>query len=66
MTPRGPMPTVSYDGNTYKLRSRRTTIPDFTAMRRMEALVWLNRNTTARGYSKTPAQRFPTIQLVTA
>lgn len=64
--PRGPMPTVTYDGNTYKLRSRQTTIPDLAAMRRIEALVWLNRNTTPRGYSKAPAQRLPTIQLVTA
>jgi hypothetical protein len=49
MTPR---PTVTYDGNTYCLRSSRTEIPDLDSMERMAALIWLNRNTVARGYSR--------------
>jgi hypothetical protein len=48
-TETGPMPTVTYDGTTYKLRSRKTEIPDFDAMGRLGALVWINRNTTRRG-----------------
>ncbi len=44
-----PMPTVTYDGTTYKLRSRGTAIPDLDAMPRLHALVWINQNTTRRG-----------------
>lgn len=47
-----PMPTVTYEGKTYKLRSRKTEVPDLEAMNEFAALIWLNRNTTARGYSK--------------
>jgi hypothetical protein len=46
---RNPMPTVTYDGVTYKVRSRKTEIPDLDAMDRLGALMWLNRNTFARG-----------------
>lgn len=46
------MPTVEYEGKSYKVRSRKTAIPDLAAMHRIEALIWLNRNTTARGYSR--------------
>lgn len=46
---RNPMPTVTYDGVTYKVRSRKTEIPDLEAMDRMGALVWLNQNTYPRG-----------------
>lgn len=46
------MPTVSYDGKTYKLRSRRTLVPDLAEMSRIGALVWLNQNTARRGYSR--------------
>jgi len=49
-----PMPTVTYDGETYKLRSRKTEVPDLTSMERLTALIWINRNTTSRGYSKAP------------
>ena len=42
-------PTVTYDGTTYKVRSRNTAIPDLAAMDRMAALIWLNENTYARG-----------------
>jgi len=53
--PAGPMPTVTYDGNTYKVRSRKTEIPDLGAMPRMAALQWLCRETYRRGYSKAPS-----------
>ena len=52
---RGPMPTVTYDGNTYKLRSRKTVVPDLDAMGRTAALQWLCRETWPRGYSKPPS-----------
>ncbi len=43
---------VSYDGSTYKVRSNKVEIPDLTKMERMQALLWLNANTYARGYSR--------------
>lgn len=49
------MPTkraVTYDGNTYKVKSDKIEIPDLTAMDRIAALMWLNRHTYARGYSR--------------
>lgn len=49
---KNPMPTVVYQGRSYKLRSRKTETPDLTAMTTLEALVWINRNTTPRGYQK--------------
>jgi hypothetical protein len=52
--PINPMPTVTHEGNTYKLKSRKTIIPNFSNMTRFEALIWLNQNTRARGYSKAP------------
>jgi hypothetical protein len=54
-----PMPTVTYQGNMYKLRSRKTEVPDLEAMNEFAALIWLNRNTTARGYRKEPALVLP-------
>lgn len=50
-----PMPTVTYQGKTYKLKSRKTEVPDLEAMDSLSAHIWLNRNTTARGYRKEPA-----------
>lgn len=49
---RGPMPTVTYDGATYTLKSRNLAVPDFTTMSRFEALQWLVQNTRGRGYSR--------------
>lgn len=49
-----PMPTITYDGKTYKLKSRKTVIPDLNSMSKIEALIWINTNTRARGYSKAP------------
>lgn len=43
---------VTYDGSTYKVRSDKTAIPDFTQMQRLEVLTWMCRHTYARGYSK--------------
>jgi hypothetical protein len=54
MKRQNPMPTVAYQGQTYKLKSRKTQIPDFESLDRMSVLIWLNRNTTAKGYFKTP------------
>lgn len=48
---RNPMPTVTYGDTVYKLRSRKTDVPDLSAMDRMSALVWLNRNTYPQGTS---------------
>jgi len=45
-------PEVEYEGKVYKVKSANTAIPDFTAMDRLESLMWLNRNTVAKGYSK--------------
>ena len=44
---------VSYDGTTYKVRSDTIAIPDFTQMERIAVLLWLNRYTYPRGYSKS-------------
>ena len=49
---RGPMPTVTFDGSTYCLRSRKTVVPDLSAMTRIDALAWLCGHTTGRGYSR--------------
>lgn len=51
---RGPMPTVTFGNQTYSLRSRKTVVPDLAAMARIEALLWLCQNTTARGYQRAP------------
>ncbi|MCD7998978.1 MAG: hypothetical protein LUH21_17290 [Clostridiales bacterium] len=49
---KNPMPTVEYQGEVYKLRSRKTEVPDFTAMSETEALMWIIKYTTPRGYQK--------------
>jgi hypothetical protein len=46
-----PMPTVDFEGKTYSLRSRKTVIPDFSEMTSIQQLMWINKNTTARGYT---------------
>lgn len=52
MTKRGPKPQVEYDGKTYSCRCWNVEIPDLSAMDRFDALQWLCRETTPRGYSK--------------
>jgi hypothetical protein len=47
-----PMPTVTFEGKIYKLRSKKTVVPDFNTMDHLSVLLWLNRNTTAKGYRK--------------
>jgi len=47
--------TVTYDGNTYKVRSDKIEILDFAAMSRIGALSWMCANTYPRGYSKAPS-----------
>jgi len=49
---RGPMPIVTVDGQAYKLKSRKTTVPDLARMERFDVLRWLCNNTRPRGYSK--------------
>lgn len=49
---RGPMPKVTYDGDTYTLRSRSAPVPDLDKMQRFDALLWICRNTYPRGYSR--------------
>lgn len=49
-----PMPTVTYEGKTYKLKSRKTVIPDFSVMDSMSVHWWIYKNTTPRGYCKAP------------
>ena len=43
---------VTFDGSTYKVRSDKIELPDFTKMERFAALMWLIHNTYGRGYSK--------------
>lgn len=54
MKVKNPMPTVTFEGETYKLRSRKTQIPDFGSMDRMSIRLWLLKNTTPKGYQKEP------------
>lgn len=54
-TQRGPMPTATFDGQTYSLRSRKIAVPDFSAITRFEALRWLITHTYPRGYSRPNA-----------
>ena len=63
MTKRGPMPTVVFEGRVYALTSRKTFVPNLEAMNRTDALLWLIRNTRARGYSK-PSVRLPSVDMV--
>jgi hypothetical protein len=49
---RGPMPTVTVNGETYTLKSKKTVVPDLVRMERFAALRWLCNNTHPRGYSK--------------
>lgn len=47
--------SVSYDGDTFKVRSDKVEIPNFELMDRMGVLIWLNQHTYARGYgTRTP------------
>jgi hypothetical protein len=55
-TKRGPMPTVTVNGETYTLRSRKTVVPDLAHMERFDTLQWLCKNTRPRGYSKATNQ----------
>lgn len=43
---------VTYDGSTYKVRSDKIEIPDFTQMERFAVLSWMCNHTYPRGYSK--------------
>lgn len=48
---RGPKRTVEFNGRTYSVRSDSIEIPDLAGMERLAALMWLNANTYASGYS---------------
>lgn len=45
-------PIVTYNGNIYKLKSNKIEVPDLQSMSSLAALVWINQNTIARGYTK--------------
>lgn len=61
---RGPMPTVKYNGKVYKLRSRKTEIPDLAAMDSVPALMWLLRNTAPKGTNhRRPTPNLPNLPL---
>lgn len=47
-------PFITFDGKVYKARSHKVDVPNFAEMSRMEALIWLNRNTYAQGRSTRP------------
>jgi hypothetical protein len=47
-----PFPTVTFDGDVYKLRSRNTVVPDLAAMDEMAAHLWLCQNTWPKGYQR--------------
>lgn len=49
---RGPMPLVEFEGRTYSLKSRKTEVPDLSAMGVFASLSWLIAHTTPRGYSR--------------
>jgi hypothetical protein len=51
-----PMPTVTYEGKVYKLRSRKTEVPDLDTMDSLGARVWLLQNTRASGTNHRPPQ----------
>lgn len=44
---------IEFEGRWYKVRSQKTAIPALSEMPRIEALLWLNANTYARGYSRS-------------
>jgi hypothetical protein len=52
---RGPMPQVEFEGRIYSLKSRKTEVPDLSAMSIFSALSWLIAHTTPRGYSRPNA-----------
>jgi hypothetical protein len=59
------MPTVVYNGKVYKVRSRKTEIPDLDAMDRTAALIWLLRNTYPRGTNhRRPAPNLPGLNVI--
>lgn len=49
---RKPKREVEWNGSWYKVKSNTVEIPDLKALPRIEALLWLNNETYARGYSK--------------
>lgn len=57
------MPAVEYNGKVYKVRSRKTEIPDLAAMDGIAASMWLIRNTHPRGYSRPTAPLLPQLTL---
>lgn len=52
MITKQPMPTVSFDGKEYSLKSRNINVPALAGMDRIGALLWLNQNTVRRGFQK--------------
>lgn len=55
---------MTYNGSTYKLRSNKIEVPELELMDSLAALVWINQNTIARGYTKKEDIRIGGFDLV--
>lgn len=64
MASKGPKPTIEWNGSTYSLRAYSTVIPDLASMSPLSASVWINQNTTARGYSRFARVNIQGLNLV--
>lgn len=58
-----PARIITFRGQQYKLKPSADPATMPGDENSIAASVWLNRNTYARGYSKTPAQSFPQLQV---
>lgn len=62
---RNPMPTVTHNDRVYKLRSRKTEIPDLASMDGIAAAMWLLRNTYPTGTNhRRPAPNLSGLNMV--
>lgn len=59
-----PMPTVTYGERTYKLKSRKTIVPDFETMESLEVLLWILHNTKPKGYTTKIEVRLPALNML--
>lgn len=53
---------ASFEGRCYKVRSKKTIVPDFSKMTRTAVFLWLIANTYPQGYQKERT-RLPNISL---
>lgn len=47
------MPCVQFNKQSYCLLNRKTVVPDFDEMTRLEAGLWLMKHTRAKGYQRS-------------